>query len=142
MLNAVPAVEGGGAAPIPGAGTSVRHDIRFDYGDGSHVGANNDPHTNGGNDRHRDQAAGQGGGAEGNGSLEARLGGRGAIGEMAGEKSKEDEEGEEGEHKMEVQQRPKEDPMVDYTDEFGRIRTIRQRSVCPVFLQRSYLVLM
>lgn len=131
MLNAVPAIEGGGAAPIPGAGTGVRHDIRFDYGGGSHAGANNGPQTNGGNDRHRDQAPGQGGGAEGNGSSGTRHGGRAGNGEMAGEKSKEDEEGEEGEHKMEIQQRPKEDPMVDYTDEFGRVRTMRQRYARP-----------
>lgn len=41
------------------------------------------------------------------------------------------EEGEAGEREMEAdkkqQQPPKEDLMVDYTDEFGRIRTMLQR---------------
>ena len=34
---------------------------------------------------------------------------------------------EEGEADVEVQQPPKEDLMVDFTDEFGRVRTMLQR---------------
>lgn len=50
-------------------------------------------------------------------------------GEINGEADGTKKDGGAGDDDMEIEPPPKEDPMVDYTDEFGRIRTMRQRSV-------------
>lgn len=73
-------------------------------------------------------------GATGNGSSQAGVGNGDAASEngdghengeitLSGSKSRR----EEGEADVEVQQPPKEDLMVDFTDEFGRVRTMLQR---------------
>lgn len=64
------------------------------------------------------------GAARGNGDAAPESGEVHENGEIA-VKSKEGVE--EGEADVTIQLPPKEDPMVDYTDEFGRVRTMRQR---------------
>ena len=136
MLGAVPSSEGGGAAPVgtissnAGPGNSGRYVIGSSYDGESRLGAENKSYTNGnGTDRGAGLHMGreeigfpEGGGARSSG---ARHGGGRDNGNTGGDKSKA-QDGEEGEHK-EAQQPPKEDPMVDFTDEFGRVRTMRQR---------------
>ena len=73
-------------------------------------------------------------GATGNGSSQAGVGNGDAPSENGdGHENGEITVGsgksrrEEGEADVEVQQPPKEDVMVDFTDEFGRVRTMLQR---------------
>lgn len=64
-------------------------------------------------------------GVIGNGTIENGEGKeKGEIGEILN--SKTETVGGEADMELEPPQ-PKEDPMVDYTDEFGRVRTMRQR---------------
>lgn len=75
-----------------------------------------------GNDNGSADAAGNGDAAAENGLGKEN----GEIVTNADKKKK--EEGEEGgEADMEIEPPPKEDVMVDYTDEFGRVRTMLQR---------------